>query len=143
LTNCSRGTGRQQSDPPHQSAGYHCPVVASASLRPRRHKPSAGREDVGATEGPERHGATVVRRDRRSQDATVCHRARGLAPDPPLEHHTGPRHRVGRTRGRTRIGSRRRANSLRKPLVRAGRSHWLRESDEGFILRIPGARCSA
>jgi hypothetical protein len=60
------------------------PGAASTSLRPQRRKPSVGREDVGAEEGKEKSGATVVRRDQRNQGATKCLRARGvdLGPDP-------------------------------------------------------------
>ena len=70
----------------------HWPAVASTNLRPRRPKPTIGREDVGAQEGKEQFGATVVRRDRENQCATECLRARGFDLDPIFEHHTGPRH---------------------------------------------------
>lgn len=74
------------------SSGRLWPGVASTSLRPRRHKPTVGREDVGAQEGKERFGATVVRRDRENQCSTECLRARGVDLDLIFEHHTGPRH---------------------------------------------------
>jgi hypothetical protein len=38
----------------------------------RRRKPTDSREDVGAEEGKELYGATVVRRDWENQGATEC-----------------------------------------------------------------------
>ena len=110
---------------------------------PRRRLPGSGRggvsrrgrEDVGAEEGKERYGATVVRRDRDTQGATECHRARGFDLDPTREHHTGPRHarrphqRPDRCQHPTA-----RQNQLRRSLLRKGRLQMLRKSREGFIL---------
>lgn len=73
--------------------------MASTRLRLRRRKPSVCREDVGAQEGKEQLGAIVVRRDRKNQGATECLLARGFDLDPIFEHHAGPLHDDGRTRG--------------------------------------------
>ena len=50
-------------------------------------------EDAGRIVVTGSHGAAVVRRDRETQPATKCPRARGFDLDPILDHHTGPRHR--------------------------------------------------
>jgi len=45
--------------------------AVSISLGSRRHEPTVDREDVGAEEGKEQFGATVVRRDRENQPAAA------------------------------------------------------------------------
>ena len=50
--------------------------------------------DVGAEEGKETFGETVVRQDQENQLCNTCHRARGFDLDLICEHHSGPRHEM-------------------------------------------------
>jgi transposase len=87
----------------------------------RRRKPTDSREDVGAEEGKELYGATVVRRDWENQGATECFWARGLDLDLIFEHHTGPRHLWRRImRPDIRQHPTTRQNQLWKYLLRLG-----------------------
>lgn len=59
-----------------QGRVYRSPAVAAQAV--------SSRENVGAEEGEEKFGATVVRRDRANQCATTCLRARGVDLKPDL-----------------------------------------------------------
>ena len=114
------GADRLGSDGP---GGVYQALAAAAWSRSR----SRG---VGAQEGKERYGAAVVSRERETQSATECLRARGFDPDPILDPHTGPR-QVPRhiIRPDTCQHPTARQTKLRRSLLRRKRLYMLREGD--------------